>query len=94
MSDVRGTRTVAELSWLDWLGERLAEATGALISAAEEGHEAETVSHLLFYAPQVLDSSAPELRRANMPTGYRATIMMRERDNQDENPVWGERRRA
>jgi hypothetical protein len=25
---------------------------------------------------------------------YRATIMMRERDNQDENPVWGERRRA
>ncbi len=70
MSDVRGTRTVAELSWLDWLGERLAEATGALISAAEEGHEAETVSHLLFYAPQVLDSSAPELRRANMPTGW------------------------
>ena len=23
-----------------------------------------------------------------------ATIRMRERDNQDENPVWGERRRA
>ena len=29
--------------------------------------------------------------RAN---GCRATIRMRKRGNQDENPVWGERRRA
>ncbi len=70
MSDVRGTRTVAELSWLDWLGARLAEATGALITAVEQGQAAETVSHLLFYAPQVLDSGAPELRRANMPPAW------------------------
>lgn len=70
MPDVRGVRTAAERAWLDWLGARLADATTAVREAAAEGHAAETVSHLLFYAPQVLDAAAPDLRRANMPTGW------------------------
>lgn len=70
MSDVQGARTEQERAWLDWLGARLAEATAAVRQAAGEGHAAETVSHLLFYAPQVLDAGAPELRRANMPSGW------------------------
>jgi uncharacterized protein (TIGR02217 family) len=70
MTDVQGSRPPAELGWLDWLGARLAEATAALKAAAGQGHSAELVSHLLFYAPQVLDAAAPELRRANMPVGW------------------------
>jgi uncharacterized protein (TIGR02217 family) len=70
MADVRGSRTSEERTWLDWLGVRLAEATDALRQAAGTGHSAEVVSHLLFYAPQVLDAGQPDLRRANMPTGW------------------------
>ena len=36
----------------------------------------------------------PERTWGISATGCRATIRMRMRDNQDENPVWGERRRA
>lgn len=70
MTDVDGARTTAEQAWLDWLGARLAEATSDLIQAAGLGHANAVVSHLLFYAPQVLDAGKPDLRRANMPTGW------------------------
>jgi uncharacterized protein (TIGR02217 family) len=70
MADVQGVRSAAERAWLDWLGARLADATGAVRAAAGDGHEAQLVSHLLFYAPQVLNSASPELRRANMPVGW------------------------
>lgn len=73
MTDVLGVRSAAEGAWLDWLGARLAEATEAVRAAAETGAgEAEFVSHLLFYAPQVLDERSPELGRANMPVGWAA----------------------
>lgn len=70
MGDVRGPRTIAEMQWLDWLGARLAAATFALRDAARLGHDARLVSHLLFYAPQVLDRESPQLRRANMPAAW------------------------
>jgi uncharacterized protein (TIGR02217 family) len=70
MSDVLGMRTPAELSWLDWLGARLAEATTTVTAAARQAAPAGFRSHLLFYAPQVLDAGAPELQRANMPIGW------------------------
>lgn len=70
MSDVRGVRSPAERAWLDWLGARLGEATMAVRAAAVDGHAAPTVSHLLFYAPQVLDADSPDLRRANMPVAW------------------------
>jgi uncharacterized protein (TIGR02217 family) len=70
MGDVLGPRTTSEMLWLDWLGARLANATFALRDAAWLGHSAEVVSHLLFYAPQVLDEGSPQLKRANMPTAW------------------------
>lgn len=69
--DIRGERTVAEREWLDWLGARLADATFALRDAARAAAgEAEFQSHLLFFAPQVLNPQAPELKRANMPVAW------------------------
>lgn len=70
MLDVQGIRTVAERAWLDWLGAALARATADVLEGVRQGHGAGVVSHLLFYAPQVLDAEAPELRRANMPVGW------------------------
>ncbi|TPE58522.1 TIGR02217 family protein [Sandaracinobacter neustonicus] len=70
MADVVGGRTAAERAFLDWLGARLAEATLALSGAAASVTGAGYRSHLLFYAPQVLDVDKPELWRANMPVGW------------------------
>ena len=70
IADIRGARTVAEVAFLDWLGARLAESTAAVREAARAAVAAPFTSYLLFYAPQVLDAAAPELRRANMPPGW------------------------
>ncbi len=70
MNDVLGARTAGELQFLDWLGAQLAAATSALLAAAEGPADARFRSYLLFYAPQVLDAAAPELKRANMPLGW------------------------
>lgn len=70
MPDVRGARTAAETDFLDWLGAQLAAATSGLVAAASAGAGGPVESHLLFYAPQVLDALSPELRRANMPAGW------------------------
>lgn len=70
MVDVAGERTTAELAFLDWLGMQLAAATDALVAAARAAAGGTLMSHLLFYAPQVLDSARPALRRANMPPGW------------------------
>lgn len=71
ISDIRGERTAAEKEWLDWLGARLAEATFAVRDAARSAAgEGEFLSHLLFFAPQVLNPQAPELKRANMPVAW------------------------
>jgi uncharacterized protein (TIGR02217 family) len=70
MSDVRGVRSAAEIQFLDWLGARLVAATDAVRLAAAAAAGADFRSYLLFYAPQVLDAEAPELKRANMPVGW------------------------
>jgi uncharacterized protein (TIGR02217 family) len=70
MGDVLGVRSSPERAWMDWLGARLSDATLAVRDAAAEGHANRFVSHLLFYAPQVLASDTPDLRRANMPSGW------------------------
>lgn len=70
MHDVRGGRSAGERAFLDWLGARLAEATAGLVAAASTGAGRPVVSHLLFYAPQVLDALSPDLARANMPAGW------------------------
>lgn len=73
MTDVRGPRTTAEETWLDWLGAKLAAATAGLrVAAAGAAGTAPFRAYLLFYAPQVLDARSPQLIRANMPTGWAA----------------------
>jgi uncharacterized protein (TIGR02217 family) len=64
--DVKGEKSPAERAYLDWCGARLAEATAGMVAAAPAG----TVSHLLFYAPQVLLEDRADLARANMPVGW------------------------
>lgn len=71
MTDVIGLRSAAEQVYLDWLGDRLFDATTAVRSAAAVVAGAGTfTSYLLFYAPQVLDAAKPDLQRANMPSGW------------------------
>ncbi|MBS3962080.1 MAG: DUF2460 domain-containing protein [Sandarakinorhabdus sp.] len=71
MRDVIGPRSTGEQDYLDWLGNRLFDATSSLRSAAAAVAAARPfTSYLLFYAPQVLDSATPDLRRANMPSGW------------------------
>ncbi len=70
MADVRGPRSADERAFLDWLGARLADSTLALAAAARHAAGGRCRTHLLFYAPQVLDPDAPDLARANMPVGW------------------------
>lgn len=64
--DVRQVSTPAEQHYLDWCGSLLGRSTLALRDAVRAVvPDVETL--LLFYAPQVLDSAAPELIRANLP---------------------------
>ncbi len=67
--DIKGAKSPAEQAYLDWCGARLAEATAGMVAAARSAAPA-TVSHLLFYAPQVLLVDRPDLARANMPPGW------------------------
>jgi uncharacterized protein (TIGR02217 family) len=66
ITDIRSISTVAERNFLDWCGVVLGRATLALRNAVLAAVPA-TQTHLLFYAPQVLNAAAPELIRANLP---------------------------
>ena len=57
---------MAERDFLDWCGAVLGRATLALRDAVLAAVPA-TQTHLLFYAPQVLNAAAPEMIRANLP---------------------------
>ncbi|MBA3940517.1 MAG: TIGR02217 family protein [Sphingopyxis sp.] len=71
IGDVRGTLDGAQRAMLDALGELLATSTAALVAAArDEAGVAGLASHLLVYLPSVLAPEAPEVRRANVPTGW------------------------
>lgn len=73
IADVRGALDAGQRAMLDALGELLATSTGALVAAArDEAGAAGLVSHLLVFLPTVLDTGAPELRRANVPAGWAA----------------------
>jgi uncharacterized protein (TIGR02217 family) len=69
MVDIRGAKSAAERAYLDWCGERLADATAGMVNAARAAAPAVT-THLLFYTPQVLLADRPDLARANMPAGW------------------------
>jgi uncharacterized protein (TIGR02217 family) len=67
--DVRGPLDAAQVQLLDDAGELLAAST-ATIAAAVKAASADARTLLLAYLPTVLDPAAPELKRANLPTGW------------------------
>lgn len=69
IASVRAALDPAETALLDAAGVVLAASTAALCAAVRGvAPGAETL--LLLYMPTVLDRAAPELRRANVPTGW------------------------
>jgi uncharacterized protein (TIGR02217 family) len=71
ISDIRGSKTPAQIAMLDRAGELLAASTAALVAAVEnEAAATPFTSHLLVYLPTVLDPEAPEAKRANVPLGW------------------------
>jgi len=71
ISDIAQAGTAAELHFLDWCGSLLGRSTLALRDAVLNAAP-DTQTLLLFYAPQVLNSRAPELIRANLPNEWAA----------------------
>lgn len=69
MTDARAAPDAAQRAYLDWLGTKLAQATAALVAAVRVTAP-DARAHLLFYAPQVIDPSAPHLVRVNMPSAW------------------------
>jgi uncharacterized protein (TIGR02217 family) len=66
---VRGPLDAAQVALLEAAGALLADSTSALADAVrDEAPGAELL--LLVYLPSVLNPTAPELRRANAPTGW------------------------
>ncbi|WP_428628682.1 DUF2460 domain-containing protein [Sphingopyxis sp.] len=73
IGDVRGALGMPQRAMLDRLGSLLASSTAALVAAARHEAGADGIlSFLLVFLPTVLDPAAPELRRANVPTGWAA----------------------
>ena len=71
MADIAGPKTAAQIAMLDALGVLLAQATAALVAAARTAAASGgLVSHILIFLPTVLDASAPEAQRANVPVGW------------------------
>jgi uncharacterized protein (TIGR02217 family) len=69
IADVRGPLDEAQLQLLDDAGALLAASTAAIADAVKQA-AATAKTLLLVYLPTVLDPKAPELRRANLPTGW------------------------
>jgi len=69
IADVRARLSDDQVALLDQAGELLAAST-ATISAAVKAAALDAQTLLLAYLPGPLDPKAPELRRANLPTGW------------------------
>ncbi len=69
IASVRRVLTPVQTASLDRAGACLAASTAALAAAAKAAAPG-CVVHLLAYLPTVLDPGAPELQRANLPTGW------------------------
>ncbi len=69
--NIAGSKTPAQKTMLDKAGEMLAASTAALAQAArDEAGTAGATTHILVFLPTVLDPSAPEAKRANVPVGW------------------------
>jgi uncharacterized protein (TIGR02217 family) len=69
LTDARGKFDAPTRAYVDWLGGKLGTATLAVRDAVREAAPTVT-TYLLFYAPQVVRSDAPELIHANLPTAW------------------------
>lgn len=69
ITNVRAPLTDAQTQLLDDAGSVLATSTSAIATAVKAA-SANALTLLLVYLPTVLDASAPELRRANLPVGW------------------------
>ncbi|MDQ4420538.1 DUF2460 domain-containing protein [Sphingobium sp. DEHP117] len=67
--NIRASLNGAQTALLDQAGALLASSTAALVAAVKAAAPA-CQTHLLTYLPTVLDSQAPEAKRANMPLGW------------------------
>lgn len=68
---IRAPMDAAQRAMLDQAGAMLAESTAALVDAVRDALAPEPVeSLLLVYLPTVLDMTAPDARRANVPMGW------------------------
>jgi uncharacterized protein (TIGR02217 family) len=68
ISDVRAPLTSEQVALLDQAGGLLASSTATITATVKATGAAQTL--LLTYLPGSLDPNAPELRRANLPTGW------------------------
>ena len=69
--NVRAPMNAAQQAMLDRAGELLSESTLALVDAVRASVAPKPVESLvLVYLPTVLDSAAPDARRANVPVGW------------------------
>ncbi len=71
IASVRGALGDDEKALLDAAGALLAQSTAALTGAVKAAFP-DATTHLLAYLPSVLDPAAPEIKRANLPTGWAA----------------------
>jgi hypothetical protein len=71
IANVRGPLNEAQEATLDAAGAILAQSTAALC-AVVKAVAADAQTLLLAYLPTVLDTDAPELKRANLPAGWAA----------------------
>lgn len=73
IADMRAPLTSAQTDLLDAAGTLLAASTTNLVSAVRGAVSPEPVEALaLVFTPTLLDPAMPELRRANLPTGWAA----------------------
>lgn len=73
IGDVRGPKTAAQQHLLDRAGALLAQSTANLVAAVRAAMAGQSVrSYLLAYLPTILDAASPDVRRANLPSGWAA----------------------
>ncbi|WP_435418954.1 DUF2460 domain-containing protein [Parerythrobacter aurantius] len=70
IADMRGTMTAAQTALLDAAGALLAQSTAALADAVRSAAAGPAEILLLAFTPTILDAEMPELKRANLPSGW------------------------
>lgn len=71
IADMRASLNTAQKALLDQAGASLAASTAALVSAVRTASAPEAVEALaLVFTPTLLAPDMPELKRANLPTGW------------------------